>query len=94
MARNFRIDHGGVAEMLKSEPGIYSLIDSMTQEAGIQAEQAFPPGFTVLNGVLITDRPQGNVTVANRSAEAMEGKYGYLAQAASGAGFEPLRSRG
>lgn len=90
---SFRIDHGGVAELLKTEDGIRSLIEGMTADVAAEATDHFPDGFTILNGVLITDRPQGNVTVANRSAEAMEGKYGYLAQSVTAAGFEGLRGR-
>lgn len=94
MASSFRLDHGGIADMLKSEGGIQSLIAGMTADVEAEARSRFPDGFTILSGVLITDRPQGNVTVANKSAEAIEGKYGYLAQSAPAAGFEPMRGRG
>lgn len=94
MASDFRIDHGGVAEMLKSEGGIRGLIEGMTADVAAEAAERFPDGFTILHGVLTTDRPQGNVTVANKSAEAIEGKYGYLAQSAPAAGFEGLRRKG
>lgn len=90
---DFRIDHKGVAEMLKTESGIQSLIEGMTSTAAAEARDRFPEGFTVLDGVLSTDRPQGNVTVANRSAQAMNGKYGYLDQSAQAAGFEAMRGK-
>lgn len=91
---SFRINHAGVAEMLKTESGIQDLISGMTADVAAEAEIRFPDGFTILNGVLTTDRPQGNVTVVNRSAEPMEAKYGYLSQSAEAAGFEPMRGRG
>lgn len=94
MASSFRIDHAGVAELLKSESGIHNLIAGMTADVEAEARSRFPDGFTVLSGVLLTDRPQGNVTVANKSAEAIEGKYGYLSQSGQAAGFEPMRGRG
>lgn len=94
MASDFRLDHGGIADMLTSEGGIRSLIEGMTSTVADEARDRFPDGFTIIDGVLITDRPQGNVTVANKSAEAIEGKYGYLAQSATSAGFEPMRRRG
>lgn len=87
MARNFRIDHAGVAEFLRSESGIFDMIEEGTAEAAEIAREDYPQGFLILNGVLITDRPQGNITVVNRSAEAIEGKYGYLRRAAREAGF-------
>lgn len=89
----FRIDHGGVAELLKGEAGIRAIIEAGTAEVAAEAENSFPEGFRVLSGVLITDRPQGNVTVVNRSAEAIEGKYGYLSRAAQAAGFEGGRKK-
>lgn len=92
-AGTFRLDHEGIGEMLKSEPGIRALIQSGTEATAAGAEESFPTGFRILNGVVITDRPQGNVTVVNRSAEAMEGKHGYLSQAAQAAGFEGGRRK-
>jgi hypothetical protein len=91
-SKTFRLNSAGIAEMLKSESGIYSLIEGGTETAAAQAredyqEQRVDPQY-ILNGVLITDRPQGNITVAVRRAEAIEGKYGYLAQAVQAAGFE------
>ena len=79
--------------MLEHESGIRGVIEEATAAAAESAEDNFPDGFLVLNGVVITDRPQGNVTVVNRSAEAIEGKYGYLAKSVP-AGFEPLRGKG
>lgn len=89
----FILNRPGIREMLRSEDGIHSLIANMTASAADVAREGFPDGFRILDGVLITDRPQGNVTVANRSAEAYEGKHGVLAHAATAAGFEPLRRR-
>lgn len=89
---NFRIDHGGMAELLK-DGGIHAMIAGMTADVASEAEADFPDGFLILDGVVVTDRPQGNVTVVNRSAEAIEGKYGYLAKAAAAAGFEDYVKR-
>jgi hypothetical protein len=87
---SFRINRAGIAELLESDSGIRGVIEEATAAAAETAQANFPDGFLVLNGVVITDRPQGNVTVVNRSAEAIEGKYGYLARSVP-AGFEPLR---
>lgn len=89
----FILNRPGIREFLKTEPGLFDMIGSMTGEVASQAREGFPDGFTILDGVRTTDRAQGNVTVANRSAEAYEGKHGVLAHAVIAAGFEPLRRR-
>lgn len=92
-AGTFRLDHGGIEEMLKTESGIRSIIEAGAADVAAEAEGSFPDGFRILSGVVITDRPQGNVTVVNRSAEAIEGKYGYLSKGAQAAGFEGGRRK-
>lgn len=93
----FRLNHDGIAELLRSDAGIRGLIEAGTDAAAAQARESYSnervdPKY-VLNGVVITDRPQGNITVAVHRAESLEGKRGYLAQAAQAAGFEMGRGK-
>jgi hypothetical protein len=93
----FTLNSAGIEELLKSEPGIYGLIEAGTAAAAADAREGYGeqrvPSQYVLNGVVITDRPQGNITVAVRRAEAIEGKYGYLSKAVQAAGFEMGRGK-
>ena len=89
----YRGNAAGIKETMRTEAGIRALIEAATSAVAASAEEKFPEGFFVLEGVTTTDRFQGNVTVVNRSAEAIEGKYGYLSQSAP-AGFDAVRQKG
>jgi hypothetical protein len=94
---SFRLNHDGIGEMLRSDEGIFALIAAGTADAAADARESYSdqrvdPRY-VLDGVVITDRPQGNITVAVKRAESLEGKYGYLAQAVQAAGFEMGRGK-
>lgn len=91
MARRvFRPNFDGYRELLASEPGVAALIAEEIAGVGAEVRDSVPERIQpyVLDGVVHTDRPQGNVTIAVKSAEALEGKYGYLSKAAG-----PLRQR-
>lgn len=88
MASSYRGNRAGIKDFLANDSGVRSLIQTAVDETLADAENSFPEGFLILSGIVDTDRPQGNVTVVNRSAEAMEAKYGYLARAAASTGFE------
>lgn len=95
-SRIFTPNFAGYREILSSEPGVQAMIASKTAAVGQHVRDDVPPRVSnrVLDGVLQTDRPQGNVTIAIRSGEAMEGKHGYLSRAAAAAGFEGLKRKG
>ncbi len=82
----------GYRDILANDPGVQALIASEIAAVGAEVRSNVPERIQdyVLDGVVQTDRPQGNVTIAVKSAEAMEGKYGYLSRAVG----QPLRQRG
>lgn len=96
MAGKVRLDHGGIAAILKSG-GMQALVSSAAEEiAGNIRSQGITVGdFTgageiplpVTVSVTTTDRAHASVTLAHPAGVAVQAKHGALTRAASAAGL-------
>jgi hypothetical protein len=92
MAARVRLDHKGLAEVLRSAE-VRREIAELTEQV---ADNARAQGHTVSSGeplpveasVVTTDRAHGSVTIAHPAGVGMQAKYGVLTKAAAAAGLE------
>lgn len=94
---SFRLDHAGVAEILKSAgaqrevSALAERVAKNVEDQGIQVG-AFSGGgqveIPVETSTIITDRAHASVTLAHPAGQAVEAKYGALTKAAADAGLE------
>lgn len=80
-----RLDHAGMAEMLKSEPVAAAVRDLAEQVA---AELVTPDDVEPLVDSYTTDRAATAVTVPHAAALAYQAKYGMMTRAAAAVGLE------
>jgi hypothetical protein len=94
MATTVRLDHGGMAEILKSGP-VAAAVRAMAQTVAGNAK-AHPSvtrhGVPVEVTAYTTDRAACAVTLAHSAGMPIQAKYGALTQAAGAAGLE-VRAR-
>ena len=93
-----KIDHGGIAAILKSGE-MHALIQSVTDQVAENVrEQGIRVGdrdggprevdLPVIAKVITTDRAHGSVLIAHPAGIAVQAKHGALTKAASEAGLE------
>lgn len=94
MAMTVRLDHGGMAEMLKSAP-VAGAVRALAESVAAKA-RAHPSvtrhGVPVEVTSYTTDRAACAVTLAHSAGMPIQAKYGALTQAAGAAGLE-VRAR-
>lgn len=81
-----RLDHQGVAEVLKST-GVREVIHAAAQEIAAAA-RAQRPGADIVVDDYVTDRAASSVTVREVAAMTWQVRDGILTRAATGAGLE------
>lgn len=81
-----RLDHGGIAETLKSAPVAAAVRTLAEQVAGSVRSQK--PGVDVVVDSYTTDRAAASVTIRDVRARGWQVRDGVLTRAASGAGLE------
>lgn len=89
MAR-IRLDHAGIAEMLKSGPvaaAVADIAEAVAAEARSDAAVA-RHGVPVKVNHYTTDRAASSVTLAHPAGLGIEAKHGTLTRAAGAAGLE------
>lgn len=90
MGVKITLDHGGMAEMLKSGP----VAGAVRDRAEFTAADARSNGSVQRHGVPVevrsytTDRAASSVTLAHAAGLPIEAKYGVLTSAAASAGLE------
>lgn len=80
-----RLDHGGIAELLKSGPfaaAVHSVAQSIAGSVDVDAEEG------VVVDDYTTDRAASSVTIRDPRAMLWQAQDGVLTRAASGAGVE------
>jgi len=90
MARSkLRLDHPGIAEVLKSAE-VAGVVESAAQAvaAGVAETARNGEAIPVRVSLYQTDRAAAAVTMAHPAGLAKEAKYGSLARAAESAGLE------
>lgn len=97
MSKDVKLDHAGIAAILKSTE-MHRLVQGVTEEvAGNVREQGIAVGafsgsgeipLPVKPDVTTTDRAHGRVVLAHPAGIAVQAKYGALTKAASQAGLE------
>lgn len=87
---NVKLDHGGVASLLKSGPmqamvqGVAEEIANNVRSQGITVASGTPLPVTVTT--YTTDRAAASVAIAHAAGVAVQAKHGALSKAASAAG--------
>ncbi|MFG3715801.1 hypothetical protein [Micromonospora sp. NPDC047730] len=87
---DIRLDHKGIAELLKSA----EFAEAMAEKAGevaatVKAHQSIRRHkMPVTTGAFETDRATHSVTIADPGGLPVQAKYGVLTQAATAAGLE------
>jgi hypothetical protein len=92
MARNVRLDHRGLAQLLKSAP-MRGLVSGATESVASRL-RGMEPDYPVTSQVVTTDRAHGIVAIAHPAGEAIQAKRGSLTKAAAQAGFTVKDRRG
>lgn len=89
MAARLRLDHPGIAEVLKSAP-VASLIELAAESVASNVDEHARDGqpIRVLVETYTTDRAAAAVTMAHPAGLPIEAKRGSLARAASAYGLE------
>lgn len=95
MAVKVRLDHAGLAAVLKSGE-VRAMVAAATEEVAANARSQGvmvegEPGdvpLPVETQVVTTDRAHGIVTLAHPSGESVQAKHGTLTAAAAAAGLE------
>ena len=90
MLTNLKLDHGGMAQMLKSGE-VAAVIASLAAEVATAAgaeESVQRNAVPVETRSYTTDRAASAVSLAHPAGLPIEGKYGPLTRAAGGAGLE------
>ncbi len=97
MAGKVRLDHGGIASILKSGEMQKLVSDAANEIAGNVQAQGIIVGalegsaeipLPVEVSVTTTDRAHASVTLAHPAGIAVQAKYGALTKAASAAGLD------
>jgi len=95
MAAKLRLDHGGIAAVLKSgEVGGVIHDAAASVAAGAVAYARNGDEIPVEMDYYVTDRVAAGVTLAHPAGLGKEAKYGTLARAAASAGLEVTSRRG
>lgn len=81
-----RLDHGGIAELLRSAPVAAAVRNLAEEVAGNVRSQK--PGAEVVVDAYTTDRAAASVTIRDVRGRVWQVRDGVLTRAASGAGLE------
>lgn len=86
MADDFRLDHGGVAEILKSGP-VAAVVRALAEQVagGVRGQK---PGAEVVVDSYTTDRAAASVTIRDVRGRRWQVRDGVLTRAAAQAGLE------
>lgn len=97
MAKPIKLDHAGIAVLLK-DPMMQRAINLKTDQVARNVERAnIQVGAVAGSGTIalpvevrheVTDRARGTVTLAHPAGEAVQAKHGLLTKAAAQAGLE------
>lgn len=83
---NFKLDHGGIAAVLKSAP-VASAVRAIAEQVagGVRSQK---PGTDVVVDSYTTDRAAASVTIRDVRAQLWQVRDGVLTRAAAAAGLE------
>lgn len=84
--RFLRLDHGGVAEVLKSG-GVKSAVHELAEQIAAAARSQ-RPGADIVVDDYVTDRSASSVTIREPQAMAWQVRDGILTRSAAAAGLE------
>lgn len=89
MAKKIKLDHAGIASVLKSA-GLATAVTGTAERVASGAGHTTRKGEVIQVKVdsYVTDRVAAGVTLAHPAGNAIEAKHGTLVRAASAAGLE------
>lgn len=82
-----KIDHGGIAEVLKSSP-VRSAIHALAEKVAAATRQQKPDAADIAVDDYTTDRAASSVTIRDVRGRLWQVRDGVLTRAASSAGLE------